>query len=75
MGNHVHASLVRTHLLDRLYSYHNASLSAGLLRQATYTTTRLGAYNALFEYFRYADISVICTYLLDFLEIDTAILL
>ena len=25
-------------------------LSAGLLRQATYTTTRLGIYTSLFEY-------------------------
>ena len=29
-----------------------SSLSAGLLRQATYTTTRLGVYNAPFEHFR-----------------------
>jgi len=28
-----------------------ARLSAGLLRQATYTTTRLGVYTVLFEYF------------------------
>ena len=32
------------------------SLSAGLLRQATYTTTRLGVYNILFEKFSSKDI-------------------
>ena len=29
---------------------HYFRLSAGLLRQATYTTTRLGIYTSLFEY-------------------------
>lgn len=33
----------------------SSSLSAGLFRQATYTTARLGIYQALFERFRQAD--------------------
>ena len=32
-----------------------SGLSAGLLRQATYTTTRLGIYTVLFEHFTEED--------------------
>lgn len=42
------AAVVRNEGLLHLYD----GLSAGLLRQATYTTTRLGVYNALFDWFR-----------------------
>lgn len=42
----VAANLARTQGVGSLYK----GLSAGLLRQATYTTARLGIYNNLFEY-------------------------
>lgn len=35
---------------EGLFAMYNG-LSAGLLRQATYTTARLGVYNALFTHF------------------------
>lgn len=39
-------SILRNEGVSGIYS----GLSAGLLRQATYTTTRLGVYTALFDY-------------------------
>ncbi|KJH51267.1 hypothetical protein DICVIV_02546 [Dictyocaulus viviparus] len=48
---HCLTSIVRNEGLLAIYN----GLSAGLLRQATYTTTRLGTYTYLFEYFRKGD--------------------
>ena len=39
----------------KYFSLFSTSLSAGLLRQATYTTTRLGIYTVLFERMTKAD--------------------
>ena len=36
----------------RVHFFFLSSLSAGLLRQATYTTTRLGVYTSLMEHFK-----------------------
>lgn len=48
---HALANIFRKEGLSGIY----AGLSAGLFRQATYTTARLGIYQALFERFRQAD--------------------
>lgn len=42
---HAFASIAKNEGIIRMYD----GLSAGLLRQATYTTTRLGVYTWLFE--------------------------
>uniref|UniRef100_A0A8C2HUQ8 Solute carrier family 25 member 11 n=1 Tax=Cyprinus carpio TaxID=7962 RepID=A0A8C2HUQ8_CYPCA len=48
---HAVASILRNEGIDGIYT----GLSAGLLRQATYTTTRLGIYTVLFERMSKAD--------------------
>lgn len=46
------ASIYREESILKFYS----GLSAGLLRQATYTTVRLGIYNQLQEYWKWVNI-------------------
>ncbi|KAL0275350.1 UNVERIFIED_CONTAM: hypothetical protein PYX00_003219 [Menopon gallinae] len=48
---HLIMSIVKNEGVGAMYT----GLSAGLLRQATYTTTRLGVYSWLFENFKSAD--------------------
>jgi solute carrier family 25 oxoglutarate transporter 11 len=49
--NSLHAitSIIRNEGITGIY----AGLSAGLLRQATYTTSRMGIYQSLLEKFRF----------------------
>ncbi|KAK6057617.1 hypothetical protein COOONC_04865 [Cooperia oncophora] len=48
---HALTSIIRNEGVLAVYN----GLSAGLLRQATYTTTRLGTYTYLFEHFKTGD--------------------
>lgn len=49
---HLIMSIIRNEGIGAMYT----GLSAGLLRQATYTTTRLGVYSWLFENFKRLDV-------------------
>ena len=46
---HAITSIIRNEGITGIY----AGLSAGLLRQATYTTSRMGIYQSLLEKFRF----------------------
>lgn len=43
-----------TYSKEGILSFYNG-LSAGLVRQASYTTVRLGTYNQMQEFWRYSD--------------------
>lgn len=48
-------SVVKTIIKDEGFTKFYRGLSAGLVRQATYTTTRLGIYNQLLDTWKYAN--------------------